>query len=96
MLNERQKKVLDSCANGKKSQQIAWDLGFRKTLVYNDLRKLQRIGLISKINGTRGIPATFLTIGYVPQIDVLYAPKYDAELVNIEFIKHSHRIWAIA
>lgn len=98
MLNERQKKILDFCADGKKSQQIAWKLGLAKTSVYNDLRTLQRIGLIRKTTDrkSRGTPATFVTVGYVPQLDGLYEHEYDPELVNVEFIRNGHNIFARA
>ena len=98
MLNERQKKILDFCADGKKSQQIAWKLSLAKTSVYNDLRTLQRIGLIRKTTDhkRRGTPATFVTVGYEPQLDGIYEHEYDPELVNVEFIRHSHNIFGVA
>jgi predicted transcriptional regulator len=95
VLNERQKRILDFCVGGKKSNQIAQKLGLCRTSVYNDLRTLQRIGLILKTidHKRRGVPATFVTIGYVPQIDDIYEHAYNPELVNVEFIKRSHNIF---
>ncbi|CAB4132982.1 Transcription regulator LuxR, C-terminal [uncultured Caudovirales phage] len=97
-MNERQKKILEFCANGKKSYEIANQLGLCKTSVYNDLRTLQQIGLLAKTNDhrRRGMAATFTTVGYEPQLDKLYEREYNPELVNIEFIKHSHNIWGTA
>jgi hypothetical protein len=100
-MNETQKKILEFCANGKKPYEIAKQLGLCKTSVYNYLCTLQRIGLLAKTNGhrRRGVAATFTTVGYEPQLDKLdklYEREYNPELVNVEFIKHSHNIWGAA
>jgi DNA-binding CsgD family transcriptional regulator len=98
VLSERQKKILDFCAGGKKSNQIAQKLGLARTSVYNELRTLQRIGLMLKTvdHKRRGVPATFVTIGYEPQLDDLYERAYDPALVNVEFIRTGHNIFARA
>ena len=105
MLTDRQKQILDFCATGRKSREIAkfFDLG--KDSIYGELRLLQRLGLLQKtvIKKRHGVAATFTTVGAEPVLDSqyerdtdLYAPQYDPELVNVEFIKHSHNIFARA
>ena len=101
MLKERQKIILEFCAEGKTSFEIAEHIGMAHSSVYPELTALQRLGLIQKNCGADLAsrfkqPAIFVTIGDALQIAQHDHSEYDPELVNVEFIKHSHNIWRAA
>ena len=104
MLSERQKKILDFCTHGRKSREIAKLFNLGKDSIYGELRLLQRLGVLEKRDAPRrGVPVTFTTIGTQPVLDNqyerdtdLYAPQYDPALVNVEFIRTGHNIFARA
>ena len=104
MLTDRQKQILAFCATGRKSHEIAKLFNLGKDSIYGELRLLQRLGLLEKRDAPRrGVPVTFITVGTEPMIDNdyerdtdLYAPQYDPALVNLEFIRTGHNIFARA
>ena len=95
MLKERQKLILEFCQDGKTSSEIADRIGLAQRSIYHELKALQNLNLLEKRNdGDRfKQPAIFVTIGTSAQIEQCGQEGYDPELVNIEFIKHSHNIW---
>lgn len=107
MLTDRQKQILSFCATGRKSREIAKYFNLGQDSIYAELRLLQRLNLLQKRDAhRRGVSANFFTIGAEPQLDGQYERKsnldahceneYDAALVNVDFIKHSHKIWMVA
>lgn len=105
MLTDRQKQILAFCATGRKSREIAKLFNLGKDSIYGELRLLQRLGVLEKsaAKSRLGVSATFTTVGAEPVLDSqyerdtdLYAPQYDPELVNLEFIRRSHNIFARA
>jgi hypothetical protein len=103
MLTDRQKAILNFCTHGKKSREITKYFQLGVDSIYLELRLLQRLGLIQKTAAKSRAPAVFTTVGTEPALDGqyerdtdLYAPEYDPELVNVEFIRHSHNIFARA
>jgi transposase-like protein len=105
MLKEKQKIILAFCKIGKTSSQVAAHIGAAQSTVYPDLRLLQRLGLLEKREAKKriGVAAVFKTIATEFTLDDkyerdtdLYAPQYDAALVNVEFIRTGHNIFARA
>lgn len=104
MLTDRQKQILAFCATGRKSREIAKLFNLSNDSIYGELRLLQRLGLLEKRDAPRrGVPVKFTTVGTKPMIDNdyerdtdLYAPQYDPALVNVEFIRTGHNIFARA
>jgi len=103
MLTDRQKQILAFCATGRKSREITKYFQLGVDSIYLELRLLQRLGLIQKTAAKSRAPAVFTTVGTKPVLDSqyerdtdLYAPQYDPELVNVEFIRTSHNIFARA
>lgn len=106
MLTDRQKQILSFCATGRKSREIAKYFNLGQDSIYGELRLLQRLNLLQKSAAHRGASANFFTIGAEPQLDGQYERKskldahceheYNADLVNVDFVKHSHNIWGAA
>ncbi|CAB4124713.1 hypothetical protein UFOVP66_25 [uncultured Caudovirales phage] len=98
MLKERQKLILEFCRDGKTSGEIAERIRMAHASVYPELRALQQMGLLEKqsvynFGKPRGPRAMFITVGTQSQIEFQDRPEYDPEIVNVDFIKHSHNIW---
>ena len=96
VMNERQNQILAFCVGGKTSFEIAEHVGLAQPSIYGELRLLQRLGLIEKRGDDRrrAQPATFITIGTQPQLDARYESEYDPALINVDFIRTGHNIFA--
>lgn len=100
MLTDRQKAILEFCAEGETPAEIAKYINIAQPSVYAELRQLEQLGLLRK-NGERPAgrngkqPAIYLTVGteVIPESE--REIEYDPTL-NVEFIKHSHNIWKVA
>jgi hypothetical protein len=100
VLTERQKAILEICAEGEIPAEIAKYAGVAQPSIYAELRQLEQLGLLKKsgerLAGKNGKqPAIYLTVGteVIPENE--REIEYDPTL-NAEFIKHSHNIFARA
>ena len=96
-MKNRQNDILAFCVDGKKSHEIAEHCGLVNGSVYMILRTLQKMGVITKDfdSKRRGVAATFTTVS-THRPTRQFEGEYDPELVNVDFIRHSHNIWRTA
>ena len=92
MLNDRQKAILEFCVEGETPAAIAQYVGIAQPSIYAWLRQLEQLGMLRKNNER---PAIFFTRGTEPLPEEQREIEYDPTL-NVEFIKHSHNIFARA
>lgn len=94
MLTDKQKAILEFCAEGQTAADIAKYINVHRPAVYFELAKLQQMGLIAKRGESK--EKTFTTVGAGLENQDRDQIEYDPELVNVDFIKHSHNIFARA
>lgn len=94
VLTDKQQAILEICAEGQTAANIAKYINIHRPAVYFELAKLQQMGLIAKCGGTK--EKTFTTVGAGLANQDGDRIEYDPEKVNVEFIKHSHKIFARA
>ena len=94
VLTDRQKAILEFCTGGNVPAEIAKYIKVAHSSVYAELAELQRLRLLDKNEKTR--PAIFVTVRSYLENQSGESAEYDTERVNVDFIKHSHNIFARA